>query len=434
MTSSPSTLHQLPLLVLRYIVEHVNDTYSSISLALTCSIHHLSRYVEATVQTGSYFVVDKDFDLITGTIPYGIKYLFFSDHFNQTLSIGDIPSSVEHLELGGINQILTPGIIPDSVKTLVFGFKFDQPLMIGSIPSSVTYLRYQVSDRAVNQIQWIPDSVTRLKISTRSCPIGLIPSSVKSLSIECCGDGSEDDSEDDDDDDDDSDGEGDVTLVPGSIPDSVTYLSIWTNDRLVPGIIPSSVITLTLDSVGEDHKGIIPDSVKSLKVYDNLPEDLVLPPSLESLTGYIEEDMIHQLPSTLTSMTINDRNSVQLAKHHHGMKLYMQFIQSEIFNRLITPGMLPDTLTTLSFPSVFKQILNVGDIPSSVTKIVFGYQYNEVLKASVLPSSLTTLKFGSMYNRFIEPGVIPENHSDVSRYHINSLSRMAYLISPSYMS
>ncbi|EFA77482.1 hypothetical protein PPL_12084 [Heterostelium album PN500] len=55
----------------------------------------------------------------------------FGDEFNQILSIGVLPESLESLVFGRIfNQILSIGVLPESLKSLVFGDEFNQILSV----------------------------------------------------------------------------------------------------------------------------------------------------------------------------------------------------------------------------------------------------------------------------------------------------------------
>lgn len=210
-----------------------------------------------------------DSPLQIGVIPDSVTTLSFGDEFHgQLLLPGVIPSSVTTLNLGEYNRPLQQNVIPNSVTSLTFGGSFDHLIFPGVIPHSVKKLEFHdpfnqpllsfplpmnILNAVHSQcsvscpthcllsnvtLRSIPDSVVELTCSWPAdevVPVGVIPSSVKKLSLgrpncfatsrwrkscDCT----------------------DFILLPGSIPSSVTHLDMGCfNQPIGPGIIPSSV-------------------------------------------------------------------------------------------------------------------------------------------------------------------------------------------------
>ena len=72
------------------------------------------------------------------TLPKKIKYLTFSDFFNQLVK-GFILNSVTHLTFGTLFNQSIEDCIPNSVTCLTFSNSFNQPIK-DCIPNSVTHL------------------------------------------------------------------------------------------------------------------------------------------------------------------------------------------------------------------------------------------------------------------------------------------------------
>jgi hypothetical protein len=69
------------------------------------------------------------------------------------------------------------------------------------------------------------------------------------------------------------------------------------------------------------------------------------------------------------------------------------------FNSSILEGVLPTSLTELTFDYMFNKSINKGVLPTSLIKLTFGDRFNKVINKLVLPSSLTELTFGTFYSK-----------------------------------
>lgn len=65
------------------------------------------------------------------------------------------------------------------------------------------------------------------------------------------------------------------------------------------------------------------------------------------------------------------------------------------FNKIIKPGIIPESCTALIFGDDYNQIFE--ELPQSLEVLAFGYSYNQVLDPDLLPS-LRILAFGNNYN------------------------------------
>ena len=83
------------------------------------------------------------------------------------------------------------------------------------------------------------------------------------------------------------------------------------------------------------------------------------------------------------------------------------FVRRVVFSSLSANGVLPSSLTHLTFGTNFNQPLGEGVLPSSLTHLTFGTNFNQPLGEGVLPSSLTQLVFGWFFDQELGEGVLP---------------------------
>lgn len=85
---------------------------------------------------------------------------------------------------------------------------------------------------------------------------------------------------------------------------------------------------------------------------------------------------------------------------------YLTF--SDYFDRPVSKGDIPTSVTHLKFGYKFNQRLAPGSIPSSVTHLKFGHDFNQSIK-NVIPNSVICLIFGARFNQPIICGNIPDS-------------------------
>ncbi|EFA77452.1 putative protein serine/threonine kinase [Heterostelium album PN500] len=111
----------------------------------------------------------------------------FGNEFNQILSIGVLPESLESLKFGEeFNQILSVGVLPESLKSLVFGFKFNQILsVVGVLPKSLESLEFGYSfNQILSVVGVLPKSLESLEFGyefNQILSVDVLPESLKSL-------------------------------------------------------------------------------------------------------------------------------------------------------------------------------------------------------------------------------------------------------------
>jgi hypothetical protein len=79
------------------------------------------------------------------------------------------------------------------------------------------------------------------------------------------------------------------------------------------------------------------------------------------------------------------------------------------FNKPIILGVLPKSLKSMTFGQSFNHPIGVGVLPESLESLIFGADFNKPIKLGVLPESLKILTFGDSFNQQIHPGVLPNS-------------------------
>ena len=255
-----------------------------------------------------------------GALPRSLRFLQFSDPFNQPLQPGSIPDSVEALQFGhffshpfgacdlpaslthlvlgsSYNQPLLPGVLPVGLLRLHLGgsynhpilvgslppqlqqlslsYSYNQPLLPGAIPPSVTHLRLGHFFNQPLQAGSIPEGVTHLNLGNAfSHPLlpGVLPTSLRELFVSPSYN---------------------HPFLPGSLPDGLKVLvfEYWSSFQhtLQPGVIPASVIVVSMGRFYEAKlvAGGIPSTVRWLLLPSSYAESdvsSVLSPSTRVVT------------------------------------------------------------------------------------------------------------------------------------------------------
>lgn len=96
------------------------------------------------------------------------------------------------------------------------------------------------------------------------------------------------------------------------------------------------------------------------------------------------------------------------------------------FNQPISKGMLPESLTYLTFGWCFNQPINEGTLPNSITHLTLGGGFNKSL--DILPASLVYLTLDYYYNS-LQISNLPEHVSNV-KINFGLSRRLCDSISP----
>ncbi|EFA77443.1 FNIP repeat-containing protein [Heterostelium album PN500] len=308
----------------------------------------------------------------------------FGYEFNQILSIGVLPESLESLVFGrNFNQILSVGVLPESLKSLKFGFRFNQILSVGVLPESLKSLIFGIEFNQILSVGVLPESLESLVFGNRFnqiLSVGVLPESLKSLVFGI---------------------EFNQILSVGVLPESLYSLKFGRkfNQILSVGVLPESLESLKFGRKFNQilSVGVLPESLKSLVFgyeFNQILSVGVLPESLYSLKFGWEFNQILSvgvLPESLYSLKF-------------GWK----------FNQILSVGVLPESLESLEFGCKFNQILSVGVLPESIESLEFGYYFNQILSVGVLPKSLESLVFGNGFNQKLSVGVLPESLKSLS--------------------
>ncbi len=115
--------------------------------------------------------------------------------------------------------------------------------------------------------------------------------------------------------------------------------------------------------------------LKTIKIIDNISSDF------DQIKGV--------LPPTLTSLTFGDS-----------------------FNRALGLGVLPSTLINLTFGACFNNALKLGVLPPRLIALTFGCYFDQIILVGVLPLTLAHLTFGNQFNQIIDVGATNFNQFD----------------------
>ena len=183
-----------------------------------------------------------------------------------------------------------------------------------------------------------------------------------------------------------------LPLAPLSIPASVTFLQCGHRfNHSLDGVLPVGLLTLVL---GDEFDSLLPPGAPavvsaSLVLGDDFNKPL--PP--------------HTLPSTLQRL--------RLGGFDHPLRVgalppQLQHLDTGLrFNQLLTPGLLPCSLTHVRFSHSFNQPLVRGSIPEGVVHLSLGMAFNHPLRPGVLPSTLRELVLGDAFAHVLQVGSLP---------------------------
>jgi hypothetical protein len=135
-------------------------------------------------------------------------------------------------------------------------------------------------------------------------------------------------------------------------------------------------------------------------------DDAVVPVAYEFDREFNQSLVPGVLPPSLTSLTFGEYFNQPLAPGVLPSSL-TSLVFGEEFNQSLVPGVLPLSLTSLVLGFYFDQPMLPGVLPPLLTSLVFGYFFNRPIKLGVLPPSLTSLVFGTEFDQFIGQGVLP---------------------------
>ncbi|GAM17915.1 hypothetical protein SAMD00019534_010900 [Acytostelium subglobosum LB1] len=233
--------------------------------------------------------------ILPSSLPDSITVLTLGFYYNQPINVNTLPKSLNTLTFGQkyrFNSIIAPDSLPHTLiqlkfgkifskltdkllsslpmlNSLSFGFGIVGPLTPGSLPPSLQTLDIERSPRLiVDDPQSIPPALTKLSVFAQSqvSPFPLHLLSLRIYEID------------------------DITLVPGSLPSSLTELIIVSRIKIVlsPGSLPQSLQSLILSGRMDQElaQGTLPPSLTLLCLPDNCTLNIVdtIPLGLRSLS------------------------------------------------------------------------------------------------------------------------------------------------------
>lgn len=198
-------------------------------------------------------------------------------------------------------------------------------------------------------------------------------------------------------------------IYPGCIPESVKTLFLDIDQEITPGIVPNSVTNLNF--YGKNLTivlGSIPNSVKYLSFCYNFDQELLsgfIPESVEDLNlGYDFKKSLNRcfIPKSVKKLHLN-RIFGKIPPWIEHLKFHY------LFDEKLFPGLIPSSVTHIDFDLSFNQEIKVDVLPRTLTQLTFGIYFNQKILPGILPPTLTHLTFGNNYNQEILPDVLPDS-------------------------
>ena len=399
-------------------------------------------------QTLTHLTLSGDFNQPIGLniLPQTLTHLTFGGNFNQQIGLNVLPPYLTHLTLYNYNYSLViniegsiKSILPQSLISLYLNT--DQPIDQGTFLNiqSLTYLTLGDNfDHSLAQ-DVLPQSLTHLTFGQSfNQPIGLnvLPQSLTHLTFG---------------------NSFNEALAQGVLPQSLTHLTFGHgfNHSIDQGSLPSNLIFLSFDpdfdnknfchKQGRDTYAHYVDGIHMISSYDGFNQEIgenVLPTSLthlifsfnfdkplgnslrrlENLTNlafgckFNKSIEIGELPINLTHLILgknyepaynesvweNDQWSENQIERHYEYSLWC-------FNQPIKVGVLPQSLTHLTFSVKFNQEIDANVLPRNLSYLTFGSNFNKPIRSNVLPQTLTHLMFGNCFNQQIEENLLPQS-------------------------
>eukprot|EP01132_Coremiostelium_polycephalum_P004323 gene4323-5410_t len=220
----------------------------------------------------------------------------------------------------------------------------------------------------------------------------------------------------------------DLQITKGTIPASVTSLSILIDEKIAksypfkstlePGSIPPSVTELTIDHLlfKHDPLALIPESVVQLKIINwsfkaNVDVGPLLIPSsvrVLNLRGLIKpENILHQgyFPSTLTELDF-----LHSFFHSEPCPILPGVIPPSVkvlvmksYKYPLEFGVIPYGVQELKLDNNYTHRIHEGFIPDTVTSVSLGINITDGLLRGALPTSVTRLKIWVQFNELDAP-------------------------------
>ncbi|EFA77175.1 hypothetical protein PPL_12383 [Heterostelium album PN500] len=188
--SLPPNLEELRLNVITpYQIENVNVLPKSLKSIDNCPINWIKYYLKELPLIESVVISDNvpSGFLTPGDLPPTITKLIFRGNPYNKLSVGVIPSSVRHLDLGGFEISLGSNVLPKDAHYdyLNLGLYYNIPILPNQLPPNIKELSMCSYNQRLS-VGSLPHGIVKLDITMcdiSNIEVDSIPSSVEILTI-----------------------------------------------------------------------------------------------------------------------------------------------------------------------------------------------------------------------------------------------------------
>ena len=277
-----------------------------------------------------------------------LTHLTLGDNFNHSLAQGVLPQSLTHLIFGNsFNKALAQGVLPQSLTHLTFGHSFNHSIDQGLLPSNLIFLSFD------------PDFDNKNFCHKQ--------------------------------------GRDTYAHYVGGIHRIRSYRGF--NQEIGENVLPTSLTHLIFSFKFDKPLG---NSLRRLENLTNLAFGCMFNKSIE----------IDELPINLTHLILGKNYepayNESVWDYENDIERHYEY-SLWCFNQPIKVGVLPQSLTHLTFSVKFNQEIDSNVLPRNLSYLTFGSNFNKPIRRSVLPQNLTDLTFGNCFNQQIEENVLPQN-------------------------
>ncbi|KAF2072430.1 hypothetical protein CYY_006265 [Polysphondylium violaceum] len=326
-------------------------------------------------------------------IPFDTKVLVWN--INQAIPIGLVRCGVNTIVFGNsFNQTILKDSIPNSVSTIHFGQNFNQDLNYIYFPNNLKYLYFGKNFDQKIRPKRIPHTLKHIGFDN-------LESNNTAKSLFFLHDGV------------------DHLYLKNSqhyiyTPPSIKFVKIVNHHS-------TTRISNTIQCVTTKHKDLITFIQNPCLTKDKKTKQEKLNPSIHLDIFITENQFIHPnlfdfliiksicfddvfdqlllpgcLPNTLESIEFGSYN--RPIKKEVFPKSLKRILFHKSFNQAIDCMLLPNSLTELHLGESFNQPIDKKSFPNSLTTLAFGKGFDQELSQDMLPNSLTKLSFGSFYH------------------------------------
>jgi hypothetical protein len=120
------------------------------------------------------------------------------------------------------------------------------------------------------------------------------------------------------------------------------------------------------------------------------------------------EQLLFHRDSNIQSLTVNELPYSMQPGYLPSRLTTLIFSGLSQYNFPLFPGMLPDSLETITLSYSYTHPIPMGILPEKLKNITFGTKFNLPLPEVCFPSSIRNISFGDNFNQIIRVGELPE--------------------------